>query len=594
MKNRKIVSPVISLLLIIVLVGGLAAAVWMNMSQRSTDSRSQASSNDTDCGRITVKVSATGKAQDAKNEVIISQNYGKYYIHATGSDGTPCATAFDAKTAAGQVLSPWVWQKGSTKYAPYASDQQGIARVDIGPNFPQGSYVASFRPHKSTSDWSNQITVIVAPEPTANIKAQTAATFFGKDYITQKPGSIYIFKNQTRSPNVQSAALKKVAFRTLLQMEEKVKLGELTATPWRITKEHSSVYWNVGGNDLLRWFVAELGSAPAALPEYKNWTWAIGHHSYHFSSAPLRNIDQSKLFASYLYQMTEASFPTYALFKDNTRLPYMHDSDKGFISNSGGVNTFANPQMLTSCPAGKPCPNHHWRMRIEEDTVAINGTSYVYNGPAIRVDYYEITPRSNTALLPFVLRESWYYVKGVGIVKIEGKTFNGYPTKDCQIKNPGVAIESLDCTAYSPNALTDSDFFADHMSEPYHVATLDEYFANPTLAATVGKINASTFGATAAISKAQNEGYEVRVSPAITGYLEVRVLKPDGTYSGATKWLWSEKGRAVVTPTIMQQVPAGTYTAQYRVWAPNEVFPTETRVTDTAIPWSNAITVVVQ
>jgi hypothetical protein len=441
----------------------------------------------------------------------------------------------------------------------------------------------------------------VASATTANGDVQPAV-ISAKDYFMQRPGNIYIYKHELRLPNPNVDAVQKPPSRSMLQMEEKIKLGSLTVVPWRFTKENSQTYWNGGGNLNLRWYIADAGQSPAGMGGYGNWFWGVGDSRYEMPSGMnLQTVGTYK--SSYLYKMTANNWPTYALMPATFKVPYLHDSTLGSLE-SASLADLANPQLLTNCNNKADCPNHHWKIRIENDTVNISGSRYKYQGPALRVDYYEITPRKTAAgavdlsRQPFLLRESWYYVKNVGLVMVEQKYFNGYPTYDCRIalraKGGAGYIEDynkMDCSPWSPLSETDADATIDHMERPSERMILDEYDNNPTLAVKVGKIDQVTAVTPVTIAKSRSEGYQVQLTPPITGWLEARTQSATGAYSAPRKWLWAEKGKVVVSYNQIKGLAPGAYNAQFRIWVPDDVFPSEKRVTDTQIPWSNLTTV---
>jgi hypothetical protein len=613
-KKKKRPNILAQLLFALALVTSIGVALYFNQYQNSTDNRSRAASNiDTNCGELVVKVSPDGNPANAKTEITIDKNYGKYYLHVTRKDnGQKCTTAFDANGGSGNPQSPWVWRTGQSANAAITSNDKGIARADLGSNFAVGKYVASFRPYKSTSPWSNKVTVNVvaagafqAAAASSPVAVQTSQMIDSKEYFIQRPGNIYIYKSELRTPYPNENDTRKSPYRTMLQMEEKTMLGNLASIPWRFTKENIESYWNGGGTLNLRWYIADAGAAPANMPDYKNWFWGIGDTRYNAPS-PMALNTLGQRSSGYLYKMTENSWPTYALMPSSFKVPYIHNSTLGQLTTASTTD-LANPQLLMNCNGIADCPNHHWKLRIENDMVDINGSHYSYKGPALRVDYYEITPRldgdkkTDYSRQPFLLRESWFFVKNVGLVMVEQKSFNNYPNYDCRItlREKGGAgyvedYNKMDCSSWSPLSEKDSDATADRMVRPATRMILDEYYDNPTLTARVSKIGSIIQSTSLTLSKVKNEGYEVRFSPAITGWIEVRLQQANGSFTAPSKWLWSEKGKATATPAIMKSVPAGTYKAQYRVWVPDEQFPNEKRVGNTEIAWSNLTTVIVQ
>lgn len=592
-------SVVRNFLGMLLMIGGLGAVVYGGLQLKTTFDRPSAFGED--CGKLKIKVSTTGRSADAKDAVTIDENFGKYYLHAySEKDGKPCSTAFEALGSGAKTeTSPWQLTVGGVALGAYTSDAEGVAYIDLGGKFAPGTYKAQFRQYKGKNKaWSNAVTVTVKSnkEVAAATSANSADTSYGKstgvtvqgkEYVVQNPGYTYVYKNKIREGNANlSKDPVKDAGKTMLQMEEKIKIAGMTMVPWRFIKTDQRVYWDAGKKNQLRWFIADSGVVPSNLPKYGEWIWALGHKTYAFAADakktgefyPAARDIKSPPAITYLYRTTDSNVPNYVLMPKTAVLPSSYFSNKGALV-SVGMNVFNEAKLLTECKNEKsPCPNHFWRMRVDMDTVNLTGR-YKYNGPAVRVDYYEITPQGKDKA-PWVLRESWYYVKGVGVVKIAGKLFNGYAGK-----NEYASVES------------DPDFYAATMKRPHHETVLDEFYNNPKLSIKVSALGKNKFAESADVSK---EGYELQLNPPFTGYLEAQLQGADGKWGKPGKWLWSEKGKVVVDAEIMKSVGPGKYTAQFRVWVPDDKFPlednesstnTEVRITDTKVPWSNTVVV---
>ncbi len=581
--------------LALVLIFFIAASVgawYIINSLRSTDNRSSAdsSSHGRRCtSKLAIKISATGLLGDAKDSVTETLDYKKYYIHVADEKG-PCSTTFAVVDAAGKELQAlWSWKLKDLSYGAYASNAEGIARIDFVGNFKPGKYPLRLKPAGTKIAPSNEVVLnLVASNTKSSNVARPSTQILAKDYLVQKPGYSYMYTNKSRQvkPDAWNEDLRPVG-RTLIQFEEKVKLGSLTSVPSRFTKEQAAAYWGPTKDMQMRYHVSDFNLAPDNMPYYKDFVWAIGHQAYSFDGKNpiqgLRSLDPSKLSLTYLYKQTNPKAPTYVMFKNELTAPYIYDSAEGNIGIVD-VGEYANPQLLKSCAGENPCPNHHWRMRVENDTVSINGSRYKYSGPAVRVDYLEISPNDPNVsyrknLGPHIIRESWYYVKNVGLVKVESKTFNRWGGSSSTV---------------SPSSLTDPDFMAERMSKPTGIMELDSYDMNPKLSATLAKIGGASPGSTLNLSKAASEGYQVKLDPPVTGWLESRMQTADGQWQSAKKWLWAENGLVTVTPEVMKNVPANSYTTQLRIWVPDEQFPNEQRITDTDVPWSNTIKVIVK
>lgn len=216
-----------------------------------------------------------------------------------------------------------------------------------------------------------------------------------------------------------------------------------------------------------------------------------------------------------------------------------------------------------------------WKLRISPDTISINKPWFSYSGEALRFDQFEGgvgLENSN-----FLLRESWYMVKNIGLVMIKVKHFNKYAGWE----------GALPCK-------DDSDCLADTIKNPHFEIILDSYFHNPSFKAFVSA-DGQTYSES--IETTNGQGYSVKmVDPndnskiiPYTGYLEV--MDRNGK---VFKWHWADKGVVTISPTILRGLPAGNYPAKFRIWVPNEQFPNEERASDTPLPWSNTTEVILK
>ena len=86
-------------------------------------------------------------------------------------------------------------------------------------------------------------------------------------------------------------------------------------------------------------------------------------------------------------------------------------------------NRVINPSYLDLNPTANP---HLWAMHIDKRNLVIKNKAgaVTYNGPAIRIKYYEgsSTYLSNSGDNE-LLREDYWFIKGVGLVQVDVKNF---------------------------------------------------------------------------------------------------------------------------------------------------------------------------
>jgi hypothetical protein len=295
----------------------------------------------------------------------------------------------------------------------------------------------------------------------------------------------------------------------------------------------------------------------SGLAHFNNYIWALRDFRYERNTInPIRDINAANFIGGYFYLTTTGRVPAYNLAPKTARIPYVDYATGETYYQVYGVDQFP-PNLKISARLGGS-----WKIRIERDVAA---TGYASFSDVIRIDYFEGTTSLEAGPL---LRESSYYARGIGLVKIEDKTFNNYAGNG------------------SANCADDIDYLNDKMVHPFNTITLDQYFNNPRLSVQVSA-NGNTFASN--ISTTRSQGYVLKVQPNYTGYLEARLYNNTTHVPSAPgKWLWAENG---IVKANIPTLPVGTYTADFRIWAPNERFPNESNIRDVSIAWSNPITV---
>lgn len=506
------------------------------------------------CGKLNIQVSADGT--NWTEAISIQQTTGKYYLRARTDQGKACATSFAAQyshcplnsqnCSAPVVVSPW---------GAYRTNSQGIARIDFA-SIGEGTHMAQFREVDTQSEWSNSITVTITKAP-----QEKPPTVDLRSYLIFKPGyaSSFITNNHL---------VKRYNLLTLLQVEEKTKVCGITTTPWRFTKSDQYSYWNpkmaAGGStglQNLRWFVVDPDFSYSKYPNFNQSFWAVGDKRYTLTSNPLQIL--GAVSPGLLYQSVTGKSPAYNLAPKNlpADFSYLEQSIKG--SHYEQTSTLEPCTLVTNKVSSN---DSSWKIRTEKDTLTINNPNFSYSGDALRIDYFEGGKSLETDPL---LRESWYFIKDIGLAKIAVKQFNGF-------WNMG---------ALAPSCRLDSDCLADTMEKPHLELTLDSWYHNPKLAVLVSTNN-SQYSKNITTTAAQ--GYYLKLGKPYTGYLEAKVGNQ------VNKWLWVDKGLVRVTPQILSGIPKGVYPAQFRIWVPDDQFPNEKRVGDANVPWSDTISVTIQ
>jgi hypothetical protein len=388
-----------------------------------------------------------------------------------------------------------------------------------------------------------------------------------KNYIKMVPGWAMIYNGVNNEVNPKQYGLSRI------QYERKIEKCGVTMIPWRFTKENKYVWWGASllpppsshdGQKDLRWLIVDPQfSFPSGhqLYAFNNYIWGFKDQTIPRWTGdpaildPIRDLWFSNTPTSHLYQTTDPNKPNYILApKTFSRFAYIMTSP---ISGETTSGYNSNCTLVNSTQKGV------WKVRMERDYVNIsNGQGlYNYSGEAVRVDYYEGNAPLDTGT--GFRREAWYYVKDVGVVKVDTKLFNNYA-------GSGVRY-----------CKDDSDCWDDTIRDPDYTITLKQIFQNPTLSVQVStnNVNYST-----SITTTQANGYWLKVNPPYTGYLEANSSPPK-------RWLWVQDGKVFVP----NPYAPGTYNSKFRIWIPNEIplSSGETPVSTPEISWSNLVTVTV-
>lgn len=400
-----------------------------------------------------------------------------------------------------------------------------------------GYWHMRFRPfdERSTVAYSNEVTLIVLDSPPPQNQLIEI-----KDYYIQQPGAanIYVTENNKTGKTGQ----------TIIQYEDKVRWwNKIDVLPWRYWKDIPDAYWNpkpfneatsIMFRQSLRFFVADLDSFFPDVPEFNNYLWSPGHARYSFemSGEQIINSDfaPGKYATGYYTGVSSGSIPGYIYAPKRFY-------DTFFLNNKKAVYVQGD---VTQMPFQVYFPDatslKTWMIRADMQNISINNTYFKYNGPALKIDQYEEN----------LLRETWYFVKNIGLVEIRIKHFNNYG-------NWGSGL----CSA-------DQDCYGDNIVTPFFRITLDRYFINPKL-----KIDLLSISGSEANIFVTSEDHKY----PYTGYLDV-VDSNNNIYPGS---VWVKDGYGQFSTTITNSLPV-----RFRIYIPSNNYPREVRITHTQNPWS--------
>ncbi len=519
------------------------------------------------CGRLTARVSLD--KTNPTTVVSITPDYPRYYLHLkTVNANKTCATRLAVRT---QYCSPdgncGQWTK-SQSWGDFHSGRDGIARIDkfdvfySNQDYEEGQYYAQFRQAGTHDKWSNRVLVNVT-----SAAKQEEEMIDPRDYFIYQPGYTYIFTSQNNIYNQTN--------RLRIQMEERTLWGNVMTIPWRFTKDAVFAYHHpkrteADSDTNLRWMiVAPEYSFPYPLTNFNNFITSVGEKRYLREN--IRDIDSNRFEKMYITGSTDSQIPAYILgLRYPISVPHTYLVDTSAYSTHHETETTPfSGQSLEPFYRLEISPLQNWIYRLEMDEVDIQGKFFEYSGEALRADFFEKSA-SQSMSENWLLRESWYFVKDIGLVKIETKRFNTDP--HAQLKEP------IACNF-------DADCLNDNMVYPETISTLDYFYHNEPLEVELTK-DAAGESATA-ISIRQGESYQLKIkNTPYTGYLE-----EIGQSGQVRKWYWAEEGLVTIPGEETQNLSPGVYQARFRIWVPDDSFSAEQRVGNTQIAWSNNIEV---
>lgn len=574
-KTTKILIVAIAITLIITIV-----AISVVMNRTSTETSSEASTATGCAGQLTIAVSLDNDSYS--KSIAMTNDMARYYLKVTDSQGNPCSlnmeTSYQYCKEDGQCED-----KMELLWGNFRSDKTGVVRADVDPIVREGKHTASFRPAGSNAPFSNSITVQVVKDSPQLTVART--TIKADDYFIDNPGYAFEFTNINH--------VHKTTHRMRLQMEEVIDWGGYPNIPWRFTKNSPYSYWCplIDGMEVcttdkpdasmaLRWMIVTRDYKYKDHPVFDKHVWATGSKVYYTRKNPATGMhDYKDIFPKDRYFdgntiSTTGRLPSYNLMPKQVTLPYID-----FNTNASTGHNWKNKEATTVPePVNtKIKPFGSWRVRMDMHPLKItpkNEGDYSFDGEALKVDYFESIGIGNPEEVP-LLRETWWFVKGVGLVRIDQKNFNGFgaDNKDTSIAKP---------------CKDDPDCLNDVMQNPHNQDILRRYYHNPKLTISVSNDNI-TYKNSITIKKSDFEtqkiGYYLKAvdknNVGYTGYLEAKV--PD---YGVFKWLWAEDGVVQAETGPLKNLKPGSYKAQFRVWVPDDKYDNEKRITDTDIPWS--------
>lgn len=337
--------------------------------------------------------------------------------------------------------------------ATYCSDAVNCQATTIGPwgsyfvnggslvislpsNFTTGIYKAQFKPRDSSWDWSNEIQINVGT---------TSGLEDAASYWTMPTNESYYFTGQNYVTGQSFTT--KIGFMS--------PTNTCTDKTMYFMKDKTDGFWNPFlpglNNPTDVNFFWQIKNWQRQTGWYDEYLYSIGGELLSYNPQDPFNLANNFITKTkqYRFGSNDLKFPPYILS------PRWIGSGYGMANNSE-IATPSDPS-IPFCSAPLGAANGMWGVHI--DKISLNLPRY--SGPALRFKFYEgnagfIQDSTRTKL---GLREDWYFVKNVGLVKIDVKNFGPVASQ----RNP---------------CLDDPDCFANEvMASPFVSLTLQDYLA---------------------------------------------------------------------------------------------------------------------
>lgn len=516
--------------------------------------------------KVSVSNSSFSNFEDATS---IEPSIPRYYLKVSDSRG-PCSTKFIVSAGycplsnkncgyKPSIVDKWGVEIPSKQgqIREYSSDDSGVARIDLPSQLGEGYYFAMFKSKDNPGpNWSNKITVQINKNIPRSQSIRESINL--EDYYSIEPGNTYVYRTKNNMFNRVGT--------THLKIEEARKWGDFVVSPWRFTKDSEYAYWDAknparNGNLNIRWMVA----TPYVDQLYKEYIWGVGDKRYDLAKKKIEEIDKFK--QSYYYVTNTSEYPAYNLGRKSLTIPYVTSYSGTTSYKSSGLDNFVpNENTIVDKSASS---KGDWRIRVER--ARLPGYQDV-----IRIDFYEGVYPLETS---WFHKEIWYLAKGIGLVKQQQIFYNGFGGTDSLMRN---CLEDYYCF----NNSTDASSHVVIELQKYYIAKKLKFDVKAS-AISNGRAN-NDFRSDLSINKV-NQGYRLKLMNSdYTGYLEALVG------GKSVKWLKAENGIVDVPNSVVKNLPIGSYVAKFRIWAPDELYPNETKYADPKgenIPWSNSLRV---
>lgn len=570
-----------------VLIGALFASVfflisWWNNIQTSVMELPKTGGST--CGIANASVSIDGISYS--KEVDLAKNYARLYLKLTDNidKSTPCAeielALMSFKCEDINKLSTCIYDEKLDNWGPFTTDINGVARIDseIFGKAP-GQYKFQFKEADTLYAWSSPVDVVINENDGVVSKSTNL-----EEYIVYNEGDIFSYISKSYLSTNNRLIIPKIGT-TRIEIEKDTYWGDNLVRPWRVLKDDPSLYWHPiplgqGSDGTYRTddeVVRYMFSSPKnqiqdkRLQAYNEYIWLLGHKSYHRfnDESGIKDINIKQFNSLGIYTNSNLSRPGLFLGKKTQSLPFTYFEDKS-IYNFYSTDEKTSPSLFY--PAG---PNRSLMVRIEKENWPISANNVVYDD-VVRVDIYEGS--GDFTLGGIESRESWYFAKNIGLVKLETKYFSAGAIYGMGYDYP-----------YFLSCNQDPDCLADSISTPHLSMDLNFKTKANELKVIPGSQNSITCNENkicySTLNLLTDNGIYIKSdNPLFTGYLESKDEK-----GAISKSFYLESGEVFIPSAFFASDKGKTFELTFRQYIDIEKFPQEQRFGDNNNAWTSKI-----
>ncbi len=571
------------------LIGALFASVfflvsWWNNIQNSLNELPLTGGSI--CGTVDVSVSNDGITYSKDLE--LAKNFSRFFIKVTDN--------VDKVTTCGEIqlaltsykcedinnLSTCQYEERLDDWGPFSTDINGIARVD-SPLFNKlpGEYKFQIKEANTLYAWSSPIDIVVSDKDGTVNKPVNLA-----DYVIYSEGDIFSYISKSYLAT-NTRLISPTIGTTRIEIEKDTLWGDYMVRPWRVLKSDSNLYWHPipagqssdgtykTDDEAVRYmFVSpNYKVSDKRFQNYNDFIWVLGHKTYHrFSDDQgIRNINLNQFNSLAVYTNSNLEAPGLFLGKKIQNIPYTYFENNS-IYNFYSNDEKSNPSLIYSNPTDRSL-----MVRVERGVwpIKIGESSY---DDYVRIDFFE--GKGNFLNGDIISRESWYFAKGIGLIKLDTKYFSASAFGGMGYDYPYIVPCELD-----------SDCLSDTIYAPHTTMEL-EYKTRANNLIVLSENSGSTICDLSNVCRTKlntatdNGIYLKSNDPNFTGFLES--FDENGKVA---KSFYLQKGEIFIPSVFFEADKGKTLEFTFRQYINIETFPLEQRVSENTNAWTSKIEV---